>query len=296
MKLMFPDLFSIHLFMSAIRLGSLSKAADACHISLSAASRRLAMLEHQFRTPLLERQPAGVIPTAAGEALARHAKILMLDVEGLHAELSDYVDGAVGRVRLQANTSAMSQDLPDKLARWSALNPNIKLEVQEVRSREIVDAVRNGFADVGVVTCPPVPDLQFEPYCRDRLCIVVPTRHPLRKRSVAFSELLDKDFVGLDNTAMITQLMKQTAESAGRFLRLRVQVQSFEAVCRLVAAEQGIGLLPTGSVDAFRQSMKLRTIDLSDDWANREMYICIRKGRLTAPATRFVEFLLQRKL
>ena len=291
---MLPDLSSIDLFLKAVKLGSLSKAADACHISLSAASRRLSLLEHQLGLPLLERHHSGVVPTQAGEAVARHAQNLMVEVDSLNAELSDYVGGAVGRVRLHANTSAMSQELPGRIAQWSKINPRIKLEIKELRSGEIVEAVRQGLADVGVVTTPPEADLRFEPYCRDKLCIVVPTRHALRARSVAFVDLLDHDFVGLDDSAMITQTMKKTAESAGKFLRLRIQVQSFEALCRLVASGQGIGMLPLGSVDAFRQSMKLRTIHLTDSWANREMYLCVKNGRLPAPAARFVEFLLGR--
>lgn len=289
---MHPDLSSIHLFLQAVKLGSLSKAAGACHISLSAASRRLSLLEHQLGVPLLDRLPGGVVPTQAGEAVARHAQQLMVQVDSLNAELSDYVGGAAGRVRLHANTSAMSQDLPRQLATWSEIHPRIKLDVRELRSGEIVEAVRQGLADVGVVTASPEADLRFEPYCRDRLCIVVPARHALRARSVAFADLLDYDFVGLDDSAMTTQTMKKTAEGAGRFLRLRIQVQSFEALCRLVAAGQGIGMLPVGSVDAFRQSMKLRTIHLRDDWANREMYLCFKKGRLPSPVARLVEFLL----
>lgn len=289
---MLPDLTSINLFLRAVKLGSMSKAAEACHVSMSAASRRLSMLEHHFGTALLERHPTGVVPSDAGEVLARHAGRLMVDVEALYAELSDYVGGAVGRVRLHANTSAMSQDLPDRLAKWSEINPGVKLEVQEARSRAIVEAVRSGVADLGVVTCPPEPDLQFEPYGVDQLCIIVSSRHKLRTRRAAFFDLLDHDFVGLDDTAMTTRLMKETAEGRGKLLRLRMQVQSFEAVCRLVAAGQGIGMLPRGAVDAFRQSMNLRIIELSDAWANRQTYLCIRKGRLPAPTARFLQFLL----
>jgi DNA-binding transcriptional LysR family regulator len=288
---MLPDLLSIKLFLATASYGSLSKAADVCHMSLSAASRRLTALEDQLGTPVFDRRHSGVVPTPAGEALVRHAKALMLGVEAMLADLSDYAGGGVGRVRMQANISAMSQDLPEKLAEWSALNPGIKLEVQEARSRNIIDAIRNGLADVGVVTAPPEPDLKFLPYGNDRLCVVVPVHHALRTRSIAFADLLDHDFVGLDNSAMITQTMKRTAEAAGKFLRLRVQVQSFEAVCRLVAAGQGIGILPRGSVDTFRKTMKLRLIDLSDAWATRQMYVCFKAGPLPAPASRFAEFL-----
>jgi DNA-binding transcriptional LysR family regulator len=289
---MLPDLDSITLFLRAVQMKSLSKAARASHISLSAASRRLALLEHQFSTTLLDRRHDGVVPTPAGEALARHARTLMQDVESMRADMSDYARGAVGKVRLQANISAMSQQLPDQLSRWAAKSPHVKVDVQEARSDQIVEAVRQGVADVGVVTAEPTPDLRFEPYCRDRLCVVVPARHALRARKVAFADLLDHDFVGLDDSARTTQMMKQAATASGAFVRFRVQVQSFEAVCRLVGAGQGIGVLPKGAVDAFRPSMKLRLIDLTDEWANRQMYVCLKSGRVPAQVLRFVEHLI----
>lgn len=140
------------------------------------------MLEHQFSTPLLDRRHDGVVPTPAGEALARHAQTLVMDAEAMRADLSDYARGAVGKVRLQANTSAMSQHLPQQLASWSAANPKIKIDVQEVRSGDIVEAVRQGEADIGVVTTEPVEDLRFERYAPDPLCVVVPAAHRRRAR------------------------------------------------------------------------------------------------------------------
>ena len=129
---MLPDLLSLQLFQRAVELRSLSRAAAVCHLSLSAASRRIAALEHHFHTPLLERTHSGVVPTPAGEALTRHAQTLMRDVDLMHGDLSDYARGTVGRVRLYVNTSALSQDLPERLAQWTAQHPDIKVDVQEV--------------------------------------------------------------------------------------------------------------------------------------------------------------------
>ena len=286
-----PDLVSLQLFQRAVELRSLSRAAELCHLSLSAASRRIAALEHHFQTPLLERAHSGVLPTPAGEALARHAQTLMRDVDLMQGDLSDYARGTVGRVRLYVNTSALSQDLPDRLAQWTRLHPDIKVDVQEVRSGRIVDAVREGVADLGLVTSAPVPDLRFEPYGHDRLCVVVPQRHTLKARAVRFEQLLAHEFVGLDNSAALTQAMKHAADAAGQFLRLRIQVQSFEAVCRLVAAGQGIAVMPEGAVAAFRHAMKLRFIRLTDDWADRPMHVCVKPGVLPAPTRRLLQFL-----
>lgn len=286
------DLTSLGLFARAVEMGSLSKAAQQSHMSLSAASRRIALLEHHFRVSLLNRTPAGVEPTPAGEALARHATDLLLQVDSIYAELSDYAKGAVGRVRVLANTSAMSQDLPERLHDFSQRYPSIKLHISELRSSSILQAVRDGRADVGIVTSPPVAeDLSFATYCIDQLGVVVPEDHPLESEEIDFASLLDYDIVGLDDKAEISKLLVRVAALTGKPIRFRVQVQSFEGMCRLIEAGQGIGILPVGAVRVFRTAMALRIIRLTDEWADRRMSICIRKGAASLPARTLFEFL-----
>lgn len=290
---MLPDLISLALFVKAVKLGSLSKAAQESHLSLSAASRRVALLEQHFAVNLLERNPKGVQPTLAGHALVRHATEILRQSALLHAEISDYANGAIGRVRLQANISAMSQQLPDQVASFSAAYPNIKLEIHEARSRDIIQAVYDGNADVGVVTSlVPLKTLHYELYCSDPLCAIVSNNNSSISDQVSFTELLAYDIVGLDNTATITRELHEVAQQAGIPLRLRLQVQSFEAVCRLVAAGLGVGVLPAGSVTPFLQVMPLRRIDLTDAWANRKMYVVMRNEQQAGPAQTLFEHLL----
>lgn len=275
---MSPDLTSIELFLKAIKLGNLSRASEQSHISLSAASRRLSLLEEHFKVTLLNRTSTGVTPTAAGEALALHARAIMRAVDVMHADLADYAKGTTGRVSLYANSSAMSQELPGQLTRWTGLHPGIGVDIREERSREILQAVRDGVADVGIVTTQPSgEELRFEPYCHDRLCLIVPHDHPLKMRHARFQDLLGYDFVGLEDNAAITPLIIDAAAALGMPLRLRVQVRSFEAVCRLIAAGQGVGVLPQGAVRIFHKEMALRFIEIDDSWADRQMYLCMRK-------------------
>lgn len=290
---MFPDLISLSLFLKAIKHQSLSRAAKESHISLSAASRRMALLEHHFGVTLLVRAPAGVHATAAGATLARHAQELLRHTAVMDSEMSDYAKGAIGRVRLQANISAMSQALPDQLAVFSRRYPDIKLDIREARSRDIIQAVVDGQADVGVVTSKTtVEGLDYAFYCHDRLCAIVPSLHPIQAKRIRFADLLDDDIVGLDDTAAISRTLMEAAAQENRSLRLRLQVQSFEAVCRLVAAGLGIAVLPVGAVQPFLHGMPLRFIELSDSWATREMFLCMKTEQGKGPALKLFEHLL----
>ena len=274
---MLPDLVSLALFVRAVETNSLSKAAEQSHIALAAASRRIALLEHRYGVTLLYRSSQGVKPTPAGVALAAHARRMIDLAEKMRADLSDYAKGVKGHIRIKANTSAITQYLPEDLARFAANYPDVKLELEESRSVEIVEALREGSADIGVtmdgVGFQGVTALEYR---RDRLVVVVPAKHELRARQAPFEEVLKYDLVALDSSAAMMRLLGNAARDKGQPLRLRVQVKSFEAVCKLVQAGMGVGVLPEAAALEFAPVMGLRLVRLTDDWADRQMYICVR--------------------
>jgi DNA-binding transcriptional LysR family regulator len=288
-----PDLASLALFVRVAELRSITKAAEACHIALAAASRRIGLLEHQLGVQLLFRSARGVEMTPAGIALLHHARQVLGQLDEMRAEISDYSKGVKGMVRIQANASALAQYLPDDLASFAAAHPAIKVSLGEERSGAIVEAVHAGTTDVGIVMeGADAGGLQLLDYRDDTLGAVVPKKHPVRARRLAFDELLDQDFVGLESSTVISQILLQQAQAAGKPLRLRVQVKSFDVVARLIQAGLGIGVLPEAAAQSFAGSMGLRVISLTDAWAHRRMYVCIRQyGSLPAPARILVDHL-----
>jgi DNA-binding transcriptional LysR family regulator len=121
---------------------------------------------------------------------------------------------------------------------------------------------------------------------------VLPKRHPMRARTVEFSKLLDYDFASLDSTAAITRAIAAAAAKANRSLRLRVQVWSFEAMCRMVQAGLGIGILPRTAAETFAGALELRLVPLTDAWAKRQHMLCVRDlEALPVHARRLVEHL-----
>jgi DNA-binding transcriptional LysR family regulator len=274
---MLPDLVSLALFVRAVDAKSLSKAAEQSHIALAAASRRIALLEHRYGVQLLYRSSQGVEATPAGQALLLHARRMLEEAEKLRGDLSDYAKGAKGHIRIQANTSAITQFLPQDLATFATSYPDVKIELEESRSNEIVQALRDGAADIGVVMDGvPLEGLVSYEYRRDRLVAIVPRGHPLRVRQATFEQLVKYDLVALDSSAAMMRLLADKALDAGQPLRLRVQVKSFEAVCKLVQAGMGIGVLPEAAALDFAPVLGLRLIRLIDAWADRLMYVCVR--------------------
>lgn len=288
-----PDPTSLALFVRIAETKSITKAAHACHIALAAASRRVTQLEEQFNVQLLYRTARGVDLTPAGVALLLHARIVLSQMDEMQGEITGYAKGAKGTVRIQANASVLAQYLPDDLATFAAAHPAIKLSLGEERSGAIAQAVQSGAADVGIVMeGADASALECFDYRADTLGAVVPKSSAIRAKSLAFHELLDHDFVGLESTTVISQIMLEQASRAGRPLKLRVQVKSFDVVARMIQAGLGIGILPEAAARSFAGPMGLRVVHLTDAWATRKMYVCVRQyASLPAPAKLLVDHL-----
>jgi len=272
------DFASLSLFNLIARTGSISKGAALAHLAVGAASKRISDLEHAVGTALLERHSRGVTLTVAGQALYRHAQRILTDVDVLAAELSDFTSGIVGVVRLWANTSAVTQFLPRQLASFTKANPGIRIELEEKNSNEIVLAVLDGRADIGIFADrTPALGLQCLDYREDHLSLVVPKGHALsRRREVYFNDVLDYDFVSLSEGTSLANRLQMETEALGRRLKLHIQVRSFDAMCQMVAAGMGIAVLPSDAVRALARSLNLRQISLKDAWAERRLLIGLR--------------------
>jgi DNA-binding transcriptional LysR family regulator len=293
-----PDLTSLALFIRIAETRSITKAAAASHIALAAASRRVAQLEDQLGVDLLHRSARGVELTPAGEALLFHAREMMDRMDQMRAEISDYTMGAKGVVRMQANASALAQYLPEDLASFSAAHPAIKVSLGEERSSAIVAALLAGHTDVGIVMegAEGADALELYDYRADTLVCALPMKHSLRAKSLPFDALLDHDFVGLESNTVISRLCSHQALLAGKPLRLRVQVKSFDVVARLIQAGLGIGVLPEAAVNVYAKSMGLRYIHLTDPWAQRRMFVGVRQySMLPAAARQLVDHLVGTK-
>ena len=280
-----PDISSLALFVRIAETKSITKAAEKGHIALAAASRRVAQLEEMFGVQLLYRTAKGVELTPAGTAMLFHARTLLRQVDEMGAELSDYTRGGKGLVRVQANTSALAQFLSQDLASFYAAHPGIKVSLEEQRSGAIVQAIQSGTADIGIVMeGTPTGELECFEYRSDTLVAVLPKKHPLRGKRVAFARLLDYDFVGLEGDTMISKLLATRAAAEGKALRLRVQLKGFDVVAKMIQAGLGIGVLPETAARSFAGPMRLRLVPLTDDWARRRMLVCVRQ-RATLAAT-----------
>lgn len=292
------DLADLRLFLHVVEAGSITAGAARAHLALASSSERIQGMEEALGLPLLLRGRRGVTPTAAGEAVVRHARVVLQQLERMQAELGDHAGGLKGCVRLPCNTAAMCEYLPDALAGFMARHPGIDVELDERPSAEVARAVREGAAMLGIAAdSVDLAGLDTLPFRVDRLVAVAT---PAQARALlapgatalSFSRLLDADHVGLAGDSALARYLAQQAERSGRRLRVRVRVSGVDAVCRMAAAGVGVGIVPEPAARRNAGAMELAVIELADPWALRRLVLLMRsRAELARPARELAEAL-----
>ncbi len=293
------DLTSLQLFVAVCEAGSIGKAAEREFIAASAVSKRLADLESALGTTLLYRHARGVDLTPAGQSLLHHARSVLYGLEKMQGELSEYADGVRGHVRVHASISAIVQFLPEDLGRFVRQHPQIRIDLEEHLSGDVMRAVQEGAADLGICNADALAQsggaLQVQPYRHDRLALVVPAGHALAAHTaIGFADTLDEDQVGLHANSSIALAMHHAATEAGRAIRLRIRVTGLDAMCRMIANGLGVGVMPLRAFELMHGTAALRALPLSDSWAHREISLIARDfATLPVTARALVEHLRQ---
>ncbi|OOG51764.1 LysR substrate-binding domain-containing protein, partial [Polaromonas sp. C04] len=187
------DLTDLRLFVLTADESNLTRAAARQHLSLAAASARIKSLEAQAGLPLLYREARGVRLTPPGEAFLHHARGVLRQADQLRADLQEYGGGLRGHLRVFANTTAVSDFLPEILPGFLSTNPKVNVDLQEKPNAEIARGVLDGRADIGIVAGQvDTLGLQAIHFSTDRLMLVTSRQHRLaRRKRVAFAEILD---------------------------------------------------------------------------------------------------------
>ncbi len=282
------DLADLRLFATIVRSGSITRGAQTMNLALASASQRISGMEAILGVPLLERTRRGVLLTQAGTVLLRHAQEILFRADRMHGELHGFSKGLRGRMRLLSNTGALLGFLPQTLRGFLATHPGIDIDVEEHPSVDIVRAVAEGVADLGIVADVVDPGaLQLHTLQEDRLVLVTAATHPLAARSqVDFTEVMREPFVGLLDAALETHLAEH-ASRRGVSLSHRIRLRSIGAIGRMVQDGIGVAILPESAV-AELDGMAVRVMPLSDAWARRRLALCLRSPEELTPHARLL--------
>ena len=263
--------------VAAIEEGTLRGAAGRCHISQPGLSMSLKRLEDFLGVTLLERGPRGVRSTPYGDALYRHAKIVLAHVRHAVGEVETLRGDGAGELRIGVGASFMNLALPRVIGRLLEERPAFTLEVIEGFAEDQIPALVDGEIDLALVRFPSTTrdaSLVYEPLHRRELLAWVRQAHPLarRRRPIELTDLLAYRLIASNDAPQeiagpIFRAL-QRADASG--VRPSVQTNSVPFLKRLVLESDCVAVLPEGAVadevqDKRFVGLPLPGLDLRDE-------------------------------
>ncbi len=285
------DLTDLSLFLHVVEAGSITAGAEAAQLGLAAASARVLAMEDTLGAQLLTREPRGVQPTAAGQALVLHARTLLQQMERLHDGMAEHAQGVKLQLRLLCDTVALHEVVPERLADFLLAHPNVNVQVEERPGNAVVSALAEGTADVGIVReNTDVFELESFLFQPDRLVVVVPPGHRLLQEAqagpIALAQADLCDVVGLPQGTALQDLWDRRVAQRGRHLNYRIRVGSFDEQCRLVARGAGVALMPRNTAERHARALDIGIVALAEESAALALRLCVRRLAELPPATR----------
>ena len=271
------DWTDLQVFLHVCDAGSMTRAAERCHLTLAAVSARIRALEDANGLVLLHRRARGVAPTEAGEVLAGHARLVFEQVQRLERDLLETQGAAPRPAVLLANSAALARPLADAIADLHAPGTARPVVVRESASEATVQALRSSAADVGIVSdAVDTRGLVTLELGSDPLVLVVPRTHPLAAQaSVTFGEVLVQPWVRYAEHSALSLHLQLRAMALGRPIQAVAAYPTVAGVLRLVGRGLGVSVLPRALVE---QAEDIRCITLDEPWAQRRLLVCHAEG------------------
>ena len=281
---------TLALIVSVVRAGSISGGAKAMNLALAAASRRIADFESYVGIAIFSRLPQGVELTEAGRAIFHNILNILENVELLHRNIEEIGAGGSSRVRIWVSPAAISERIPEELSSFIQAHPDVTVELEERDSSEVIKAVRENRADVGIfVDAMNSNGLQTTVYCEEELVAIVPANHALAgTRATTLAEVLAYDFVGLLSGTPLAARVDYESSRLGRTPNFKIHVRGVETMCRMIAAGLGIGILPEAAARRYLGHMGLHSLVIDESWAKRRLFIGYRDEATLRRAARLL--------
>lgn len=281
------DIKALRLFATTCDLRSMRLAAEQEHIEPSAVSKRIAQLEQLLGTSLLVRGRRGVQPTQAGLVILDHARTVLFTVDRMRSDIAAFGSGIRALVRMVASPSAVAESLPDDLAAFmrEEEHKQIRIDLEERTSREVVRLVSEGVAELGVCwDSVDMQGLEQRPYREDELVLAAPIGHPLaRLAKVRFVQTHEYEHVSLPPATAVHAMLARAAARAGASVQYRAIVSNFDAALRVVGAGLGLAVIPRAVIERANTPGVI-AVALEEPWARRRFAICVRPDAVNIPA------------
>ncbi|WP_395296564.1 LysR family transcriptional regulator [Kitasatospora hibisci] len=238
------DVRRLRLLRELAHLGTIAAVAEALSFSPSAVSQQLSVLEKEAGVPLLERTGRRVALTPAGRNLVRHAEAVLERLEQADAELAHAREGLAGPLRIGTYPSAAKAIIPAVLAELAGWHPLLEPMVNEVDPAAVAAALRAGELDVALVHEYDLVPAEPEPGLAVTRPVFTEPMYLAARAPGTVAEHRAAPWIMAPPGTLCHTMAVRACESAGFAPRIRHQIDDFATVLALVAAGQGVALVP----------------------------------------------------
>ncbi|TMC09529.1 MAG: LysR family transcriptional regulator [Chloroflexi bacterium] len=284
------ELHQLRYFVTVVRDGTFTKAAERLYITQPSLSEQIRKLETELGSPLFQRLGRRLALTSAGESLLPHAEKVMFELEQARARVQEVRGLRRGRLSIGVLPSVSARLLPKFLAEFRHQHPGIEVSLREENdSVEFEQMVHEGVLDLAIVRLPARRnDLEVEFLVREPLVMVAPPGHRLGdKRSVALAELANESFVTMKPGHGLRECLQKFCRQAGFDPRIVFEAGHLGSVIGLVLAGVGITVVPR-----MAAGLEGRRIRVRDSFAYRDLGVIWRQGQpLSPPARIFLDMM-----
>jgi len=294
---MFPS--ELRAFHTVAQSGSIRKASEILNISPSSVSRRVALLEHEIGTALLDRTSVGVSLTHAGTLVAEYARAVVLDYDSLRADLNDSRGSRRKLIRVEAVESIVSGGLVEAVADFRTKFDAVTFGIRVVPAPQVVEDVQRGECEIGLTfCCPPQTDVIKLASVPEPIILVVPYDYPLASGGpVSLSALAELPLALPDLSFGVRRIFDRAMQEAGLSNALvpALTSNSFEALRDFVRCQAGVAILPYRAVLRESNHKWLKIVPIEHTLLQQTTIdiITLRKHRPPRVVTAFTEHLVR---
>lgn len=261
-----------------------SRAGDEIGLTQPAVSRAIVELESQLGLRLLDRTTREVTLTEAGQSLAARLGRVLDELELTLQDVAGLAHAHGGKVRVASSPTLSANLMPACIAACAAQAPGIRFLLLDRIQQDVLDSVRSGEVDFGVVIEPSATDdLHCETILSDPFVLVTPPDHALaRRKSVRWSALDGLPLVLLDHASGSRRLIDDALARHGAACEVRQELGHPTTVFRMVEAGLGLSVMPALSVPPAGLRA-LSTVPLVPQ-VQRAIMLIRRRNRSSSPA------------
>jgi DNA-binding transcriptional LysR family regulator len=240
------DLRQLEIIRAIADTGSFTAAGEKLHVSQSAISRQILLLEDELGEPVFHRIGRRIRITPAGESLLQLSHRVFQDLQGTVSNISDKRESLGGTMRLVGGMTVCLYVFPALLAEVRKIHPHLDLKVTVGSAERSIAMLRSGAGDLGLITLPvEATDLVSVPVLEEELLLITYPTHPLaKKKSITTSDLNQQHFVLFETGSITRRLVESFFTRGGIEPKIIMETENVEIIKGMVRSGLGISIIP----------------------------------------------------